>query len=101
MGDFFNFTAHTIDGELLDVPKIIPMDCDLVKPLNQTVVRQFDKQMCIVARKVYLVFYAGHVFGSTDFANTTEFMNYRNNECCGLAFGECLLTFEGDNLNFS
>lgn len=99
MGCFFNFTAHTIDGQLLDIPKVIQMDCDLVKPLGQNVIRQYDKLMCIVARKVYLVFYGGHNFGTTDFTNTTEFLDYRNSECCGLTYGNCILTYDGKNLS--
>ena len=99
MGCFFNFTANTIDGQLLDVPQVIQMDCDLVQPLGLSVVRQFDKQMCIVARKVYLVFYGGHVFGTTAFENTTEFLDYRNANCadlcCYLKYNNCDIVFNG------
>lgn len=75
------------------------MDCDLVNPLGEKVVRQYDKNLCIVSRKVFIVYYGGHLFGTTEFSDITEFTDYRNDQCCGLSLGPCcVLTFDDDNL---
>lgn len=96
----FKFTANTIDGKILEFPYSFWMRCDLTKPLYQDIVRAYDKNECIVARKVYLVAYGGHLYGTEQFTNMDEFVNYRNTNCrvlvcCTLTWKNCFVTVKG------
>lgn len=77
------------------------MRCDLVIPLYQDIVRAYDQNECIVARKVYLVSYGGHLYGTFDFTTMAEFVDYRNRNCikkplcCDLVYNDCYVTFNG------
>lgn len=102
----FNFTAHTIDGKILEFPKVIPMRCDLVIPLYTQVVREYNSTECIQAKKVYLVMYDGHLFGTDRFETPEEFVNYRNSncstrDCCFLLFGGCNIVIKGRRINIT
>lgn len=102
MADFstFLFTANTLDGKILEFPLPVNMRCDLVVPLYQDIVRDYDKDFCIVARKVYLVSYGGHVYGTLDFTTMQQFVDYRN-VSCGLQQGCCFITFNGCYITFN
>lgn len=98
----FQFIADTIDGKILQFPETMQLRCDLVVPLYQSIVRQFDGNECIVARKVYLIYYEGQVFGTREFATMDEFVNYRNANCiiaespgCNITYSGCQVTFDG------
>lgn len=96
----FKFTAHTVDGKILEFPYPFWMRCDLVKPLYQDIVRAYDKNECIVARKVYLVWYAGHLYGTEDFTNMPDFVEYVRTHCqvrvcCFAMLGGCFITING------
>lgn len=97
----FQFVADTIDGKILEFPQTFQLRCDLVVPLYQDVVRQFDGNECIVARRVYLIFYQGQVLGSKQFTTMPQFVNYRNSNCgieanvCNVSFFGCPVTFNG------
>lgn len=96
----FKFTAHTIDGKLLEFPSTFWMRCDLVTPLYRDIVRAYDKNECIVARKVYLVSYGGHLYGTEDFTNMPDFVDYvRANcnvrSCCFAIYNNCFVTING------
>lgn len=101
----FQFTANTLDGKILEFPLSINMRCDLVIPLHQDIVKDYDKDECIVARKVYLVSYGGHTYGSFDFTTLEEFVEYRNSscmeECCYVTIGGCYVTFNGIKINLN
>lgn len=77
----FIFLADTVDGKILEFPKVFSLRCDLVKPLGCDIVRQYTKTECIVAKKVFLIYYAGQVFGSTQFTGVFQFTQYMNNAC--------------------
>jgi len=100
----FKFTANTLDGNILEFPLIVDMRCDLVIPLYQDIVKAYDKDECIVARKVYLVSYGGHLYGTFDFTTLEEFVEYRNSscipveECCYLTYAGCYITFNGERI---
>lgn len=101
----FRFTANTLDGRILEFPLTVDMRCDLVIPLYQDIVKEYDKDECIVARKVYLVSYGGHLYGTFDFTTMEEFIEYRNRnciekECCYITFGGCYLTFNEVKITF-
>lgn len=77
----FEFIAETRDGKILEFPEVYIFQCEKARPLGFDIVRQFNKTECIVAKKVLLVFYQGHVFGTTRFAGVADFINYMNNVC--------------------
>lgn len=97
----FQFIADTIDGKILQFPETMQLRCDLVVPLYQSIVRQFDGNECIVARKVYLIYYEGQVFGTRQFATMDQFVNYRNANCglenrgCNMTYFGCGITYNG------
>lgn len=96
----FQFTADTIDGKILEFPKIFDLQCACVKPLGTDIIKQFNKTECIVAKKVFLIYCDGQVFGSTQFTNVGQFIQYLNNACqpqlhCTLFLGGCQILFNG------
>jgi hypothetical protein len=99
---WFKFTANTLDGRILEFPKVVNMLCDKVIPLYQDIVKAYDKDECIVAREVYLVNYGGHLYGTTDFTTMDEFVSYRNSNCrCVLVNGNCVITYNGMPILFN
>lgn len=102
----FIFLADTVDGKILEFPKIFYLRCDLVQPLGCDIIRQYTKTECIVAKKVFLVYYGGQVFGSTQFTGVAQFVLYVNNSCrvfCTPALvtiNNCLLQRNGCNVSF-
>lgn len=77
----FKFTADTIDGKIQEFPQTFDLRCVRVKPLGVDIVRQYNKTQCIVAKKVFLIYYEGQVFGSTQFSSVVQFVQYVNNSC--------------------
>lgn len=102
----FIFLADTVDGKILEFPEVFHLKCDLVKPLGVDIIRQYSKTECIVAKKVFLIYYAGQVFGSTQFTNVGQFVMYLNNVCrifCTPPFVQingCNLQRNGCNVTF-
>lgn len=97
----FIFLADTINGKILEFPKTFYLQCELVKPLGVDIIRQYNKTECIVAKKVFLIYYAGDVFGSTQFTGVFQFVQYLNNTCrdkCHLLINGCYATINGCNL---
>lgn len=94
----FYFTANTIDGKILEFPQRIAMRCDLVQPLYQQTVREYNGNECIVAIKVYMVMYAGHLYGTKEFTNMAEFVAFRNDMCLPIELHCCYVTFGGCQL---
>lgn len=77
----FPFIADTIDGKILEFPKLFYLQCEWVKPLGLQIVRQYSKTQCIVAKKVFQIYYQGQVFGSSQFSSVMQFDQYLNNVC--------------------
>jgi hypothetical protein len=102
----FIFLADTINGKILAVPEVFYLQCSLVQPLGVDIIRQYNKNECIVAKKVFLIYYAGDTFGSTQFTGVDQFVQYMNNACrpvCAPALVQingCLLQRYGCNVTF-
>lgn len=102
----FTFIADTLDGKILPCPTAFNLRCEWAKPLGCDIVRQFNKSQCIVAKKVFLIYYAGQVFGSTQFTGVAQFVAYMNNACrifCTPAYftiDNCKLELNGCDLQF-
>lgn len=93
----FPFLADTIDGRILEFPKLFYLDCSLVKPLGLQIVRQYSKTQCIVAKKVFQIYYAGQVFGSTQFTSVMQFVAYLDSVCVSVC-APALVTINNCNL---
>jgi hypothetical protein len=94
----FKFIATTIDGQILEFPQEFYLRCDLVKPLGPTIVRQFNNEECIVARKVFLVYYQGQNLGSPDYKTMDDFIKSLNAACvkkeeCKILHNGCVLEY--------
>lgn len=100
----FIFLADTVDGKILAFPKAYYLRCELTQPLGVDIIRQFNKTECIVAKKVFLIYYAGQTFGSTQFTGVAQFVQYMNNACrvfCVpplVQINNCLLQWNGCNV---
>lgn len=100
----FIFLADTVDGKILEFPKVYNLRCEWAKPLGVDIIRQYTKTECIIAKKVFLIYYAGQVFGSTQFTGVAQFVLYMNNACrvfCTPAIvtiNNCLLQRYGCNV---
>jgi hypothetical protein len=100
----FTFIADTVDGKILEFPIPYTLRCELVKPLGVDILRKYNKTECIVAKKVFLIYYAGQTFGSTQFTGVVQFVNFLNNACrvfCTPPFvqiNNCLLQWNGCNV---
>lgn len=108
MGKFstFIFTANTIDGKILEFPQIFYLRCNLVTPLGCDIVRQYNGNECIVARKVFQVMYQGQLLGSSQFKDLSSFLLYRNNQCnpvanCDIIYNGCNLVYNGCSLAYT
>lgn len=100
----FIFLADTVDGKILEFPKVYYLRCDQVQPLGCDIIRQYTKTQCILAKKVFLIYYQGQVFGSTQFTGVQQFVQYVNNVCTFfcipslITINNCNLTRYGCNV---
>lgn len=101
MAKYFTFIADTIDNKIQEFPVAFNLLCGKVKPLGCDIVKQFNKTECIVAKKVFQVYYQGQVFGSTQFTSVAQFVMYMNNACkvfctpANLTINNCYLNLNG------
>lgn len=89
----FQVTISTINGRILEFTQQIDFRCNLAMPIGLQVVRQFDGNECIKARKVFLIEYDGQLFGTLQFKTLEDFLNYRNNNCRPIP--DCRITYNG------
>lgn len=101
MAKYFTFIADTINGKIQEFPVAQNLLCGKVKPLGCDIIKQFNKTECIVAKKVFLIYYGGDVFGSTQFSSVAQFVMYMNNSCrifctpANLTINKCYLDLNG------
>lgn len=96
----FQVTVSTINGRILEFPQQENFRCNIAIPIGLQVVRQFDGNECIKARKVFLIEYDGQLFGTLQFKTLEDFLNYRNSNCrpvqsCKILFNGCYVMFNG------
>jgi len=99
--------ASTINGEIQEFPPTYYFPCSQVHPQGEAVIRDYDDNTCIVARKVYLVEYGGNVFGTVQFDTYEEFEDYKSQSCtccgggCVVIIGGCVLLYNGCDLTYN
>lgn len=96
---------HTIDGKILEFPQEFILRCERVKPLGQDIVKEFNSSGCIVATKVYLIYYEGQVLGNRNIKTLDEFLLLRNSGCnfvigCPLVYNGCTIVYRGCTLTY-
>ena len=98
----FQFVADVIDGRILEFPQLFNLQCSCVRPLGCDIVKQYTKTQCIKAKRVFLIYCAGQVLGSSQFTGVAQFNQYVNNACnppqpiCMTTQG-CMATINGCN----
>lgn len=99
----FQFIADTINGVIQEFPAPFYFPCDQIVPLGVQIVRDFDDDLCIVAKRVYVIRYGQDLFGSSSFNSLTGFLQYMKALCnccptainCDVLFNGCALLFNG------
>lgn len=101
----FKLIINALNGQILRTPREQWFDCDLVVPLGLQVIRQYDGNECINAKKVYLLAYQGMTFGTDVFSTMDGYVEYRNancdaaDPCCYILFGDCYITYNGRKIS--
>lgn len=89
MAKSLQFIADTIDGEIQATPGIFDFPCDQITPIGINVVKSFDEDLGIIAKRVFVIQYNNHSFGSTQFKSLSDFNQYRGIECVCCGCVEC------------
>jgi len=100
----FTLQAKTINGDILEAPKKVFLNCLHTRPIGFDVIRQYDANECINAAKVLIISSEGNLFGTQDFDTIESYINYQNNSCvkkedCFLAINGCYALINGCRLN--
>lgn len=104
MSKSLQFIADTIDGEIQPVQGVFNFPCDKVTPIGVNIVRSFDDDLGIIAKRVFVIEYNNHSFGSTQFKSLNDFNQYYGISCkccpshCIVLVNGCNLTLNGCNL---
>ncbi len=104
MSKLFSLVVEVINGEIQEFPVTMEFPCELLVPVGETVIRDYDSSVnFVIAKRVFLVRYGNSVFGTTTFKNLAGFLQYMNAIChccteCGsyvLTANGCFLTING------
>lgn len=98
----FKFTADTIDGKIQQFPQQFYLHCDKVKPIGESIVREYNGNECIVAMKVFLILYNGQLLGNKCHRSFEGFMNFLRSKCYTdyMLVNDCILTMNGCDVTF-
>lgn len=97
---FVQIIAKTVNGQILEYPQTFQLNCNILKPLGNQVVRQYNGNECIVAVKVFLIQAGNQLLGTTQFTNINDYLNYVNFNCSPAA-NTCYITINGCNLTLN
>jgi hypothetical protein len=95
LGKHVNFRADTINGEIQEFPPTFELDCSRVHAIGESIVRDYDDNFNIVAKKVFLVSYGKQTFGSSQFKTLDEFNDYLGVSCRCCPCVECFPFING------
>ena len=99
--------ASTINGAIQEFPPTYYFPCSQVIPQGESIIRDYDTNDCIVAKKVFLVKYGQNIFGTTQFESMVEFLLYKESYCasccisCVIKVGNCVLLYNGCSLTYN
>lgn len=77
----FSFVADTIDGKIEEFPRTFFLDCDKMRPIGTSDVRNYNGNECIQVMKVFLVYYEGQLFGTRAYKSMDAFVQARKDIC--------------------
>lgn len=89
----------TYNGELLEKPRLMYFDCDLVRYVGIYNARTYDANDCIVVRKAFGFLYGNDLWQTFDFKTVEEFIEYRDTHCLNAEVC-CLVTYQGCNISY-
>lgn len=107
MGKSLQFVADTIDGEIQPTPGLFNFPCGKVTPIGVNVVKSYDENLSIVAKRVFEVNYNNHSFGSSQFKSLSDFNQYVGVVCqccpfhCAILMNGCVVLLNGCNFVLS
>lgn len=91
----FQFLADTINGAIQEFPALFYFPCDQVTPLGIQIVRDFDEDLCIIAKRVYVIRYGQDLFGSSKLNNLSDFLQLQSAGCGVCACTVCPALING------
>lgn len=109
----FQILVSVIDGEFLDCPEPMEFHCDKMFPIGIEILKEPDTRVLgqlsnykVYAKRVFLLEYAGRLYGTTQFETIDDFRTYQYENCvgciqdneCGLYLNGCLLLLNGCSL---
>lgn len=98
----FEFYADVVDGKILSTPQEFTLYCERTRPLGLDVVRQFNGNECILAKRAFFVWCDNHLFGNSSFTTFAQYNQFQNAACriapCGFTIGGCVATTDGYSL---
>ncbi len=109
MNKYIDIAVSTINGEILERPKVMSFRCDGLDAVGLMNVRQFDINDCIVVKKVFAFNYAMGVYGSLSFNSIETFLAYKNSQCaccsesscCYVTYQGCIVTYNGKQIAYN
>jgi len=101
-------TVQSINGEFQEFPPTIDFSCNKIIPIGTQVIRNYDENYDIVAKRLFLFNYQGQVFGSFQFSSVADFVNKIAIlcKCCSgcdsyiVQINGCNFTINGCQLSF-
>lgn len=102
---FVKIAAKTVNGNILQSPQTFELNCSILTPIGNQVVRQYNGNECIVAVKVFLIQAGKQLLGSLQFKGMNDYLTYINANCteigdCYLAENGCFTTINGCLLKY-
>lgn len=77
----FYFVADTVDGKIKEFPLELWLNCDKIKLIGLSEVRNYNGNECIQVLKILLVYYEGQLLGTRAYKTLDSFIQARKNIC--------------------
>ena len=88
--------AATIDGQIQEFPPRVDLPCNSVRAAGPSIIRDYDANFCIVAKKVFLLVYQGRTFGTTQVKTMEEWWQFKDSQCgCFYYVDGCIASING------
>lgn len=107
MSKKISILVKTINGEILDNPKLFSLPCN-VYPIGYNYVRAFNENYAIVVVKVFLLRDGLDVFGIEDIVTLQQWLQLKDSLCqccteseCGIIYNGCFLQYNGCNITYT
>lgn len=96
MGKQFSLVVEVINGEIQEFPVTMTFPCELITPVGELVIRDYDSSVnFIIAKRVFLIRFGNNVFGTTTFKTLSGFLQYQGANCGKCACTSCPALING------